>query len=254
MCRQAILDAAQLKADSGSSVRRVVVTGCMAQRYGADLAESIPEADLVVGFQRYGELPASIREALAAPDGEVAQRPKRQRVQVRPGSPTRLRLHGVHRQSKLDRQPPRAPAFPAGVLLCLESLRPCVRAGQRLSSGESQQGVSRASAQVGDATVPFRPEAARHRLTPAHTAYLRVAEGCNHACTFCAIPTWRGRFRSKPWAAAVAEAAALVDSGVQELCLIAEDTNQCASYTLTLTPAHAARTACACSQRSADVA
>jgi len=96
--------------------------------------------------------------------------------------------------------------------------------------------VPRVPVQVGDATVPFRPEAARHRLTPAHTAYLRVAEGCNHACTFCAIPSWRGRFRSKPWAAAVTEAAALVASGVQELCLIAEDTNQCASYALNLIP------------------
>ena len=45
--------------------------------------------------------------------------------------------------------------------------------------------------QVGDATVPFRPELERHRLTPRHTAYLRVAEGCNHACTFCAIPGFR---------------------------------------------------------------
>ncbi len=45
--------------------------------------------------------------------------------------------------------------------------------------------------QVGDATVPFRPEWDRFRLTPRHTAYLRVAEGCNHACTFCAIPGFR---------------------------------------------------------------
>ena len=81
--------------------------------------------------------------------------------------------------------------------------------------------------QVGEATVPFRPESERHRLTPAHTAYLRVAEGCNHACSFCAIPSWRGKFRSKPWDALLAEAAALVASGVKELCLIAEDTNQC---------------------------
>jgi ribosomal protein S12 methylthiotransferase len=49
--------------------------------------------------------------------------------------------------------------------------------------------------QVGDATVPFRPEWDRFRLTPKHTAYLRVAEGCNHACTFCAIPGFRGKFR-----------------------------------------------------------
>ena len=45
--------------------------------------------------------------------------------------------------------------------------------------------------QVGDATIPFRSEVQRHRLTAPHTAYLRVAEGCNHACTFCAIPGFR---------------------------------------------------------------
>jgi hypothetical protein len=64
------------------------------------------------------------------------------------------------------------------------------------------------------------------RLTPRHTAYLRVAEGCNHACTFCAIPGFRGKFRSKAWGAVLDEAARLVASGVVELNLIAEDTNQ----------------------------
>jgi ribosomal protein S12 methylthiotransferase len=80
--------------------------------------------------------------------------------------------------------------------------------------------------QVGGATVPFRPEAERVRLTPPHTAYLRVAEGCSHACTFCAIPGFRGTFRSKPYAALLEEARALVASGAVELNLIAEDTNQ----------------------------
>lgn len=55
---------------------------------------------------------------------------------------------------------------------------------------------------------------------------MRVAEGCNHACTFCAIPGFRGKFRSKSWASVLAEAKVLVASGVKELNLIAEDTNQ----------------------------
>eukprot|EP00798_Chlamydomonas_sp_ICE-L_P010308 gene10308-8239_t len=80
--------------------------------------------------------------------------------------------------------------------------------------------------QVGEATVAFRPEWDRYRLTPKHMAYLRVAEGCNHACTFCAIPGFRGKFRSKPWKSLLEEAKFLVESGVKELNLIAEDTNQ----------------------------
>lgn len=81
---QAILEATQLKDDPQSSVQRVVVTGCMAQRYASDLSAAIPEADLFVGFQNYDGLPASIREALAAPSGGAARPAKRQRVQVGP--------------------------------------------------------------------------------------------------------------------------------------------------------------------------
>lgn len=116
---EAILEASSMTAADGTK-KKVVVTGCLAQRYGDDLAASLPEADLVVGFQHYGGLPAAL--------GAV-----------------------------LDGRPPPA--------------------GARVS--------------VGEATVPFRPEARRARLTPKHTAYLRVAEGCSHACTFCAIPGFR---------------------------------------------------------------
>ena len=79
---------------------------------------------------------------------------------------------------------------------------------------------------VGSASVPFRVEDERVQLTPQHTAYLRVAEGCDHACTFCAIPGFRGSFRSKPYDATLAEATKLVARGVREINLIAEDTNQ----------------------------
>lgn len=65
-------------------------------------------------------------------------------------------------------------------------------AGSSLSHCLSLPSAAPASTpQVGDATVAFRPEWDRHRLTPRHTAYLRVAEGCSHACTFCAIPGFR---------------------------------------------------------------
>ena len=91
---QAILEATQLKDDPSSSVRRVVITGCMAQRYAGDLSEAIPEADLIVGFQSYDGLPGSIREALAAPSSGAAPLPKRQRVQVRLSSlPCAVFLH-----------------------------------------------------------------------------------------------------------------------------------------------------------------
>jgi ribosomal protein S12 methylthiotransferase len=149
--------------------KRLIVTGCMAQRYAGELAESLPEIDGLVGFERYGELPQVLRDALSA---QPYSRP----------DPEDLASVGVR-------------AAPAHV-------------------------------RVGEPTIPFRPEWDRVRLTLPHTAYLRVAEGCSHACSFCAIPGFRGKFRSKPWASVVDEARRLVADGVKELVLIAEDTNQ----------------------------
>ncbi|MBV9737577.1 MAG: 30S ribosomal protein S12 methylthiotransferase RimO [Candidatus Eremiobacteraeota bacterium] len=61
--------------------------------------------------------------------------------------------------------------------------------------------------------------------TPRATAYLKIAEGCDHPCTFCIIPQLRGRFRSRSEQSILKEAAALVDAGAKELILIAQDTS-----------------------------
>ncbi|KAI7843088.1 hypothetical protein COHA_003259 [Chlorella ohadii] len=106
---ETIIEAARMKEDG--RVKKVVVTGCLAQRYSEELAEQLPEADLVVGFEKYGGLSASLRQILdAPPDVDMDEYQQRSRVQV------------------------------------------------------------------GDATVAFRPEWDRHRLTPRHTAYLRLEE------------------------------------------------------------------------------
>lgn len=64
----------------------------------------------------------------------------------------------------------------------------------------------------------------RFRLTPKHTAYVKIAEGCNHPCTFCIIPQIRGRHRSRTVASVVAEVKQLVKEGVKEINLISQDT------------------------------
>ncbi len=132
--------------EAAESGRRVVVTGCMAQRYAEQL--DIPEISAVVGFEHYSELPQRLA---TLGDGKVA---------------------------------------------------------------------------VGGATVPFRDERRRVRLGRPHSAYVRLAEGCDHACTFCSIPSFRGEFRSKPWDSALAEMRTLAARGAKELVLVAEDTNQ----------------------------
>jgi len=125
-----IIQAAALK--SGGKVKKVIVTGCMAQRYNEELAEQMPEIDLVMGFEKYGNLSSSLREVLGAPP-EI----------------------------------------------------------------DENEYANRGRVQVGESTIGFRPEHDRFRLTPKHYAYLRVAEGCSHACTFCAIPGFRYVYFSK---------------------------------------------------------
>ena len=63
------------------------------------------------------------------------------------------------------------------------------------------------------------------RLTPKHYAYLKISEGCDHRCSFCIIPSLRGDLASRPIGEVMAEAEALVDSGVKELLVVAQDTS-----------------------------
>ena len=70
----------------------------------------------------------------------------------------------------------------------------------------------------------YRDPEARYPATPRHLAYLKIAEGCSHRCTFCVIPSIRGPYRSRPLATLVAEAEALAAAGVKELILVAQDT------------------------------
>src|SRR5262249_38190974 len=75
----------------------------------------------------------------------------------------------------------------------------------------------------------------RFRLTPRHFAYVKIAEGCNHPCSFCIIPRMRGSHRSRLQADLVAEARALLADGVRELNLISQDSTY---YGLDLRPNH----------------
>jgi ribosomal protein S12 methylthiotransferase len=98
-----------------------------------------------------------------------------------------------------------------------------------------------ATSQTPDLNVTARPkyipqfDTPRFRLTPSHFAYLKIAEGCNHPCSFCIIPRMRGSHRSRTQSDIVAEARALVKEGVKELNLISQDSTY---YGLDLRPNH----------------
>lgn len=93
-----------------------------------------------------------------------------------------------------------------------------IYAKERAASPAPENFVTRHSTYIPDYDTP------RFRLTPKHFAYIKIAEGCNHPCTFCIIPQIRGRHRSRTVESVVAEARGLVAEGVRELDLISQDT------------------------------
>ncbi len=156
--------------DDGAAPRPVVVMGCMAERYGDELAEAVPEAAAVVGFGRYAELPDIVARALAGvPDTQAA--------------------------------PPTVGADPA-----------------------MQRGLPLLG------TGPAGPDAPPTASFPLRTvpkgpwAYLKIAGGCDRVCTFCSIPSFRGRFSSRPLPELEAEVRWLVEQGVRELVCVSENT------------------------------
>ena len=155
---------------AGERGAKVVAVGCMAERYGQELADSLPEADAVLGFDAYPELAARLSDVL---DGHAPV----------PHVP-------ADRRTLLPLSPVQRPAAAAEVAV------------------------------PGHAWVPGL---ARTRLTEGPVANLKLASGCDRRCTFCAIPSFRGSFVSRPPDDVVAEAAWLGMQGVRELYLVSEN-------------------------------
>jgi ribosomal protein S12 methylthiotransferase len=150
----AVLEAARMK--TARAGRRLVVSGCLAQRYASELPGLLPEVDAFVGTGEFPRIAAILDEALAKPAGSSRRRGRA--IYVDAG---RTHLYD-------DRSP-------------------------RLLVG------------------------------PPHSAYVKIAEGCDRVCAFCAIPAIRGRFQSRTPASVVAEARQLASGGAREINLVAQD-------------------------------
>ena len=144
-----ILEMARYKRDG--CLQRLVVTGCLAQRYSQEIMEELPEVDAVIGLDQLHTI-----------DAVVAQK---ERVE------TSLKADG-------------------------------------------------SVAYLYDHLVP------KIQSTPAHYAYVKISEGCDYPCTFCIIPKIRGTYRSRTSDSILAEVESLAQSGVKEICLIAQDTTR----------------------------
>ncbi len=174
---EAILEMAGRKREG--SCKRLVVTGCLAERYRDQLRAEIPEIDVVLGT---GEVPDITR----AIDGTAP-----------------------------------VPA-PVRLFRSFNAL-----AGGRPDAGTRNPGTpdaGNAPSEIPGPTYLYDSTTPRMLTTPAHYAYVKVAEGCDYTCAFCIIPTLRGQYRSRDESSIVEEARALAARGVRELLLISQDT------------------------------
>ncbi|MFK3980328.1 30S ribosomal protein S12 methylthiotransferase RimO [Micromonospora sp. NPDC050397] len=169
-------------ADTGA---KVVAAGCMAERYGRELADSLPEAGAVLSFDDYPDISARLNAVLAGE--QVAAHTPRDRRELLPLTPVARHGSGVV-------VPGHAQTRPAGGALVADEHTP----------------------------AHLRP-VLRHRLAAGPVASLKLASGCDRRCAFCAIPAFRGAFVSRPPEELLAEAEWLAGTGVRELVLVSEN-------------------------------
>jgi len=169
-----ILEMARHKTDGRA--RKLVVAGCLVERFRDDIRKNIPEVDSVVGT---GELEKILAAAGVAP----------------------------------------APAKSSPFNILTSRPEGDAREAQGRFSRESWDGA------IADLPNYLYDEATPRVLaTPKYTAYIKIAEGCDHPCSFCIIPQLRGKFRSRRFESVIAEAERLARFGVREVTLIGQDT------------------------------
>src|SRR5712671_4368158 len=183
----AILEMARHKTDG--ACQRLIVTGCLAERYREELKAEMPEIDAVLGT---GEVPEIVR----AIGGERSL-----------GGGAALHVSPLTFFNGAGAPPPArtdADAFAA--------------ASPGRGAARHPGAPQALPTYIYDADTP------RLLATPKHYAYVKIAEGCDYKCAFCIIPTLRGAYRSRPEDSVVLEAERLAARGVKELLLISQDT------------------------------
>jgi len=193
-----ILEMARFK--TNGSARKLIVAGCLVERYRDEIRKSIPEVDAVVGT---GELESILEAAgLTRPVAEVSTSPfnilSGAAAEVRPGKESQAATHKHETTSRSEGD---------------------AREQKGRFARDDWQGAAHLLP-----TYLYDESTPRYLTTPKSSAYIKIAEGCDHPCTFCVIPNLRGKFRSRRFESVVAEAQQLVARGVQEITLIGQDT------------------------------
>ncbi|MEU9121606.1 30S ribosomal protein S12 methylthiotransferase RimO [Streptomyces sp. NPDC048506] len=184
----ALLEANDLK-DHGRT-QAVVAVGCMAERYGKELAEALPEADGVLGFDDYADISDRLQTILSG--GVHAAHTPRDRRKLLPISPA-------------ERQGAAAVALP----------------GHAQSGSEPPAPPEDLPEGIAPASGPRAP--LRRRLGSSPVASVKLASGCDRRCSFCAIPSFRGSFISRRPSDVLGETRWLAEQGVKEVMLVSEN-------------------------------
>src|SRR5579859_3127406 len=183
-----ILEMAQHKI--AGRAQKLIVAGCLVERYRSEIQKNIPEVDAVVGT---GELEQIIAAAGISPAGARVPHPESPFTILIDRAPSAMKTHS----------------------------RP---------EGEAREASGRFSRADWDGAIADLPNYLYNENTPRllatgkTSAYLKIAEGCDHPCSFCIIPQLRGKFRSRHFESVIAEARRLAVNGVRELTLIGQDT------------------------------
>jgi ribosomal protein S12 methylthiotransferase len=178
---EAILEAHQQRGLNKRPDQKLIVSGCMSQRFARELHNELPEVDAFIGLDQVARL------------GEIVEK----LVSNRP-------------TLNAQRSTPNADGWTLDV-------------GRSALDVSSENEVDLTFADLRPTYIPDY-NTPRFRLTPAHSAYVKIAEGCNHPCSFCVIPQMRGKHRSRKPESVLAEIRALVGEGVREINLISQDT------------------------------
>jgi ribosomal protein S12 methylthiotransferase len=207
---ETILESAAVR-DANHRGQGLVVSGCLSQRFRDELPRLFPEVDAFMGIDQVAQVTDIVRLALARRSSRLGEsrgsrvENKKQNITARlvklaKGKPphSHKKSEGVRGTEKFGKTRTLvAPTLPPSEAPLLD--------------------ITARPTYIPDYATP------RFRLTPRHFAYIKIAEGCNHPCSFCIIPRMRGTHRSRTQSDVVAEAKALLADGVKELNLISQD-------------------------------
>jgi len=211
----AILESNEVR-EASNRGQALIVSGCLPQRFRDELPKLLPEVDAFMGIDQVAQVNEIVERAIRR-RGERVTSGKGSKVQS-PKSKVKARV------AELDQSLPDVHEHD-------EQRVPGILPGP----GSKKSGIvpvntpARQDARGTLVDVNLRPnfipdfETPRFRLTPKHFAYVKIAEGCNHPCSFCIIPRMRGSHRSRQQADIVREVRQLVADGVKEINLISQD-------------------------------